>query len=124
MKQIRISTENYHWEAELYKTQTAEIIWDSLPFKGTASIWGKEIYFTIPVEIPQEGSAKEIVNIGELGYWQTGNAFCIFFGRTPASSGDEPQAYSPVNVFGIIKNNIAELKKVVGGEQVKVEKLE
>lgn len=124
MKKIRIITKNYHWEAELYKTQTAEIIWDSLPFEGSATIWGDEIYFTIPVEIPQEGSAKEIVAVGELGYWFMGNAFCIFFGPTPASSGNEPQAYSPVNVFGIIRKNITELKKVVGGEQVKVEKAE
>jgi hypothetical protein len=124
MKKIRITTDNIYWEADLYKTQTAEIIWDSLPFEGAANIWGEEIYFTVPLDIAQEGSAKEIVEIGELGFWPDGNAFCIFFGPTPVSSGNEPRAYSPVNVFGIISNNVAELKNVATGDLIKVEKIE
>ena len=122
MKKLKIATKEHSWEAELYKTATAELIWDSLPLEGLANVWGEEIYFTIPVDAPQEGSAKEIVDPGELGYWPVGNAFCIFFGPTPVSSGMEPRAYSPVNVFGKIKIDLSDLKKVVQGAILKIEK--
>jgi uncharacterized protein len=123
MKKLRITSEKYCWEAELYKTPTAELIWDSLPLEGPANVWGEEIYFTIPVDAPQEGSAKEIVDPGEMGYWPVGNAFCIFFGPTPVSSGMEPRAYSPVNVFGKIITDLSDLINVVRGELIKIEKV-
>lgn len=123
MKIIRIIAGNFQWQAELYKTPTAEMIWDSLPLEGTANIWGEEIYFTIPVNIAEEGTAKEIVERGELGFWPVGNAFCIFFGPTPVSSGPEPQAYSPVNVFGKINMDLTDLKKITPGELIKVDKV-
>lgn len=122
MKILKIISGNYEWEAELYKTPTAELIWDSLPLEGPANVWGEEIYFTIPVDTPQEGSAREIVDLGDLGFWPVGNAFCIFFGPTPVSSGMEPRACSPVNVFGRITTDLTDLKKVTQGEIVKVEK--
>lgn len=124
MHKIRISIKSFGWEAELYKTPTAEHIWEALPFEGQATIWGKEIYFTIPAEAPSEGSAREILEPGELGYWPLGNAFCIFFGPTPVSSGNEPRAYSPVNVFGKINAPHSELNRVVQGDQVKVERIQ
>jgi hypothetical protein len=62
--------------------------------------WGDEVYFDIPVEMGLEPDARAEVEVGELGYWPTGNAFCIFFGSTPASSGDTPVAASRVNILG------------------------
>ncbi|GAJ16284.1 unnamed protein product, partial [marine sediment metagenome] len=51
--------------------------------------------------------------IGELGYWPQGNAFCIFFGSTPVSQGDEIRPASPVTVFGKIHGDATIFKKVV-----------
>lgn len=87
-------------EAELNESATAQAIWEALPISGRASTWGDEIYFRIPVEAEEAPDARAEVEVGELGYWPVGSAFCIFFGATPASSGDEPRAASPVNIVG------------------------
>jgi hypothetical protein len=65
---------------------------------------------------------KEVVEMGDLGYWPPGSAFCIFFGRTPASRGDEIRPASPVNVVGRISGDPRIFKKVRGGEKVTLEK--
>jgi len=59
---------------------------------------------------------------GELGYWPTGKAFCIFFGPTPVSQGDEIRAASAVNVIGKVKGDLSRLSEVPSGAEVIVEK--
>ncbi|NIO30486.1 MAG: hypothetical protein GTN75_01650, partial [Gemmatimonadetes bacterium] len=80
------------FRAELNDTATAMAIREALPIEARANRWGGEIYFPIPVQADLESGAREVVTPGELGYWPAGNAFCIFFGRTPASEGDEIRA--------------------------------
>jgi len=60
------------------------------------------------------------VAVGDLGYWPTGSAFCIFFGPTPVSQDDEPRAYSPVNVFGKILGNAQVFRQVGSGSSIRV----
>jgi uncharacterized protein len=62
--------------------------------------------------------------IGELGYWPPGNAFCIFFGPTPASSGDAPVAASPVNILGRVIGDATVFRAVRGGDSIRIEALE
>ena len=69
-----------------------------------------------------EKDAREEVEVGELGYWPKGPAFCIFFGPTPVSKGPKPKAYSPVNVFGKVLDNWALLKDIRNGTLVTVTK--
>jgi hypothetical protein len=66
---------------------TAEEVWNELPIEGEAQLWGDEIYFPIPVSTEAEPEAWEEVEVGDVGYWPPGNALCLFFGRTPASTG-------------------------------------
>ena len=101
--------------------KTADSIWSALPIRARANRWGDEIYFSIPVKIGAE-NAQQIVEKGDIGYWPPGNAFCIFFGLTPASSGNEISAASPVNIFGKILGDTNVLKKVKQGEEIKIEK--
>ena len=65
---------------------------------------------------------REMVNLGDLGYWPPGSAFCIFFGPTPTSRGNEIRPASPVNVFGKIVGDATVFKKVRAGTQVRVER--
>jgi hypothetical protein len=109
--------------AVLYDNETAEAIWDALPLIGQANRWGDEIYFEIPVTLARAADAREEVEPGELGYWPVGRAFCIFWGPTPASRGDEPRAYSPVNAFGRLEGDPAVFDAVAGGTQVRIEKV-
>src|SRR4030043_2488085 len=99
-KKINILVGDLKVEAELNDSKTARLIWETLPIESKVNTWGEEIYFAIPVKTGLEEGAREVVSFGELGYWPTGHAFCIFFGPTPASRGDEIRAASAVNVSG------------------------
>lgn len=101
--------------------ETAQAVWEALPIEARANTWGDEVYFSIPVEVGAE-NPKEVVEMGDLGYWPPGKAFCIFFGPTPASTGDEIRPASPVNVFGRVVGDPRVFKKVRSGEKVTIEK--
>jgi hypothetical protein len=111
-------------EAELNDSPTAISIWDALPITARASTWGDEIYFAIPVEASESGDARADVEVGELGYWPVGSAFCIFFGPTPASTGSKPRAASPVNIVGRLAKTPDELRTVRAGDAVTLRRSE
>jgi hypothetical protein len=115
---ITIMAGSVTMEAELNDSPTAQAIWEALPIIGRANTWGDEIYFEIPVRAAQEPGARADVGVGELGYWPVGSAFCIFFGPTPASTGDKPRAASPVNVVGRVLGDATEFRRVPGGANV------
>ena len=106
----------------LNDSPTAEAIWEALPLKARAQTWGDEIYFMIPVHCVLDDSARDVVDKGDLGYWPSGPAFCIFFGPTPARSGDEIRPASAVNVFGRVAGDLSALTKISAGSELLVEK--
>ncbi len=120
MNLITISAGDISISAELNNSPTADEIWRALPIEGRANTWGDEIYFEIPVIINEEPDARADVEVGDLGYWPSGHAFCIFFGPTPVSSDEKPCAASPVNVFGRVVGDVTKLKNVRSGEMVRV----
>lgn len=83
--------------------ETRSAVEDALPLEGSASKWGCELYFPVPVDVEAE-DAVERVPEGAVAYWPEGNAVCLFWGPTPASEGDEPRAASPVNVFASVED--------------------
>jgi hypothetical protein len=119
-RKILIEVGDVSLEAELNDSETAVKIMDALPLEGHANVWGDEIYFEIPVELMLASDARAEVEIGELAYWPSGSAFCIFYGPTPVSTGDQPQAYSPVNVFGRIEGDATIFRGVQSGELVRI----
>lgn len=121
MRTIRISAGRVTAEASLNDSPTADAIWDALPINARASTWGDEIYFGIPVQKDEE-DAQAVVAMGDLGYWPPGNSFCIFFGPTPASHGNEIRPASPVNVVGRVAGNATIFKQVRTGETVRLER--
>ncbi len=122
-KRIRIVAGAIEAQAELNNTATAQAIWEKLPIKGRASLWGDEIYFSIPLSLQLE-AGQEVVSMGDLGYWPEGKAFCIFFGPTPVSQGNEIRPASPVTVFGRITGDATILKKVATGTEITVRNCE
>ncbi len=120
MRRIRIAAGNVSLPAELNESDTARRIWELLPIEGRANTWGDEIYFEIPLQVGAEPDARAEVGVGELGYWPAGRAFCIFFGPTPASEGDEPRAYSPVNVVGRVLGDATRFRTVPDGAPVRI----
>ena len=120
-KKIRIKAGKVEVSAELNSTKTAQAIWDALPITGRGNRWGEEIYFSIPLSLEPE-NAHEVVTMGDLGYWPPGTAFCIFFGPTPMSQGQEIRPASAVNVFGKVTGDAKVLKQVASGTEITIER--
>ena len=118
-RNIRITAGSVTLDAELSDGLTAAVIWDALPISASGNTWGDEIYFRIPVGA--EGSnLNEVVELGDLAFWPPGNAFCIFYGPTPASRGDEIRAASGVEVVGRIVGDATQLRQVSAGVEVTI----
>ena len=122
MRKIKITTGNISETAVLLDNSTADAIWDALSIEATANTWGEEIYFEIPVYLDEADDACETVDMGHLGYWPSGHAFCIFFGPTPISNGNEIRPASAVNIFGQVKGDATIFTRVSNGTDIKVEK--
>lgn len=122
-RKIIVKVENIKVDAELDDSETARKIWEVLPIESKVNTWGDEIYFPIPIKMGLE-NAKAVVSEGDLGYWPSGTAFCIFFGPTPMSRGEEIRPASPVNVFGRIIGDSKIFKKATSGANIIVEKAE
>lgn len=121
MKKIVIRAGHITAEAELNESTTAVAIWQALPLEGAANTWGEEIYFRIPVSHDLAPDAKELVQLGDLGYWPQGRAFCIFFGATPISGPGEIRPASSVNVVGRLLDDPTKFLSVHAGTSVLLE---
>ena len=120
-RRIKVTVGEVEVYGELNETGTADLIWRGLPFESKVNTWGDEIYFSIPVQAELDDLAREAVELGDMGYWPPGNAFCIFFGPTPNSRGDEIRPASSVNVFGKVVGDPKVLQAVRTGASVRVE---
>jgi hypothetical protein len=121
LKKIIISIGDIALEAELNDSRTAGLVWDALPIEANGQTWGDEIYFRVPVDADLE-DPKAVVELGDLGYWPTGHAFCIFYGRTPASGDDNIVPASPVDVIGRVISDVTVLKGTTSPGIVTIEK--
>ncbi len=123
-QKIEITAENVLVESELNDGPTAKSIIDILPIEALAQRWGGEIYFSIPVTANLEPKNREVLEAGELGYWPPGSAFCIFFGPTPLSQGNEIRPASAVNVIGKMKGDWSGLWDVHSGGRIVIKATE
>jgi hypothetical protein len=120
-RSIRIQVGDQTVFATLADNETADRIWDALPIERTVQTWGDEFYFGIGVQMDPSSDARTEMEVGELAYWPPGRAFCIFFGPTPASHGDEPRAASAVNPFGRIADDVSIFKGIPAGTAISIE---
>lgn len=118
---MRIRIGDLSIEAELNDTPTAKKIAAALPIRTSFNTWGDEIYFAIPVDAELDDNAQEVVEIGDLGYWPTGNAFCIFFGQTPVSQPGKIMPASAVNLIGKVVGDATRFKEVMQEREVVLE---
>ncbi|MBS3764122.1 MAG: cyclophilin-like fold protein [Candidatus Brocadiia bacterium] len=125
MPKILIEVSGEKFEGELDKDlapDTVRKILKALPIEAAANTWGDEIYFPIPVHMQAE-NVVETVSVGDLAYWPQGEAFCIFYGKTPMSQSEEEIVpASPVNPIGTVQKPEG-LKKHGPGDPVRIELL-
>ena len=120
-KRIIVTAGGVSAEAELNDSPCAEAIRLALPIASVAATWGEEVYFDIGVQCDLAKAARAEMAVGELGYWPTGRALCIFFGRTPASGPDgAPRAASAVNPVGRIVADATVFEAVRDGQEITV----
>ncbi len=122
MKQIRIILGDLVLSAHLNDSPTAQGVWKALPIERSFSRWGDEIYFSIPVAMKLESDARELVQLGDLGYWPSGNAFCIFFGPTPISNEGEIRPASAVNMIGRVVGDATRLKERLSENLIRIQR--
>jgi len=120
-RRMRISAGPMAAYATLNGTHVADEVWLALPLEVRMQTWGDELYGSVPLTLPLE-SPQEEVDLGALAFWPPGHALCIFFGPTPASSGDEPRAASAVTVFGHVDGDPGVFRLVKSGERVRFER--
>ena len=121
--EIVITTNDLKLEGILDDSPTARALVEALPITGAAQLWGDEIYFSVPNVVAElDDTATPVVQVGDLGYWPKGRAFCIFFGLTPASVPGEIRPASPVNLVGRINGDPCCLKLVPEGAAVRIDK--
>jgi hypothetical protein len=120
-RRIRITAGSVSAEAVLNGSATAEAVWNALPLAVPGETWGDEIYFGIPVAVEPE-TPRETVEMGDLGYWPPGQAFCIFFGPTPVSRGTEIRPASAVTVVGRVSGDATTFRQVRSGARVRLER--
>jgi hypothetical protein len=95
--------------AGLSDSPAARRIVEALPVTVTMSRWGEEYYGSAGLVIPEDSSARELMEVGEIAWWPPGKALCIFFGPTPASTDERPRAASDVLPIGRITEGIEAL---------------
>lgn len=104
------------WTDENPETRAA--IERALPIEGEATRWGEELYIRTDIDVPAESPRSEL-EPGALAYWPQGNAVCLFWGPTPASTDGSPRAASPVNVFA--RADVSDFDPGPGGKTLRID---
>lgn len=121
--EIVVIIEELRLNAILGDSPTAQALAAALPLTGKAHRWGDEIYFPVPQVVAElDDTARTVVQVGDLGYWPTGKAFCIFFGLTPSSVPGQIRPASAVNWVGRLTDDPCCLTLVAEGTPVRVER--
>lgn len=118
MSRIEVRTRSGVYLAELDDSEFCNAMWMSLPREGTVNVWGNEIYFEMPGEIPVQGDVT-VLEKGDVAYWPMGKAICLFFGPTPLSGEDgRPVSAYPVKRIGRLLGDYSGLEGV--GDRTRV----
>ena len=119
---IKISWKAGDISAILNNTPTTEALIKSLPIESYANTWGDEVYFSVPVSVPLEKDAKQVVEPGAICFWVEGNSLALPFGPTPISEDNECRLATACNILGKIEKEPRILSSIQSGDQIKIEK--
>ncbi|MBI4194906.1 MAG: hypothetical protein HY526_07500 [Betaproteobacteria bacterium] len=123
MARIRITWRTGEAIADLRDTPASRKLVAALPCEAAANVWGDEVYFSVPLKVPLESDAQQVVDPGTVCFWVEGRSLALPFGPTPISKGDECRLVSKCNVLGRIEGDPRLLKTVREGDTIRVEPL-
>lgn len=121
MPRIKLKFARLELIIRLRDTVTAQAIYSALPCHSVTHTWGEEVYFEIPVSVPLEDDAKDVVTAGEIAFWTEGNCIAIGFGQTPISKENEIRLATKTNIWADSESDIKLLANVTAGESVSIE---
>ena len=121
MTKVRFETPHGSFDGTFDEGEVAREIVQKLPIASTGMRWGEEIYFDVPVMMANTKPTRE-VKAGDIGYWPEGPSLCIFFGKTPASKGNEPRPASDVTLVGHTGAPLELLRSIAEGTPITVER--
>ncbi|GMV94666.1 MAG: hypothetical protein AMXMBFR82_44440 [Candidatus Hydrogenedentota bacterium] len=105
----------------LYDTVAARAIVASLPYSSEASIWGDEVYFSLPATgMSLEDDASDVVKPGTICYWVQGSSLTLPYGPTPVSVEEECRLVTAVNRVGELEGDPRRLAQIAAGDMVTV----
>ena len=108
---MKLAFGKHELAVELNDGEAAAQLRASLPLTVEMTRWGDgEYYGTLPVPLASKEKRRDVFEVGEVALWPDGNAFCIFFGPTPASRRDEPRMASPGIPLGRVVSGLEILR--------------
>ena len=116
-----IRIDNLKFEIIPRDTKTAKKIISKLPLKGECQKWGKEYYFYTKLLIPLESDAKQVIQLGEIAYWPTGDAVAIGYGKTPISYENEIRLADKCNIWADTKFDLNRLDNISNPKYIFIE---
>jgi hypothetical protein len=117
---IRVAWKSGEVCIELRETHTARALIAALPCEASASTWGEEVYFRVPVNAKLEADARQVVEPGVACFWVQGASLALPFGPTPISTGGECRLVTACNVLGRVVGNPRDLARVRNGDGMRV----
>jgi hypothetical protein len=111
-------------KGEFNDTPAGQAAARALPFEWSGSRWGDEYYGPPGVDFGQHpGKKGTVMKVGDLGWHAPNQWFCLFFGPTPASSGDAPVAAAPILTVGHVRGDWEALRKMGGSIKARLQKV-
>lgn len=121
---IRIKWDRGETTGVLEDTAASKKVYEVLPCTSSASTWGEEVYFRIPVKGTLDPNPKQVVDPGTICFWVQGSSLALPYGPTPVSQGNECRLVTAVNVLGKLEGDPRVLASIRNGDQITVERVE
>ncbi len=121
---ITISSGDTELTARIDRDSFAEKLREVLPVESSASTYGDEVYFNLPVDDERQPDATDVVEAGTVTFWVEGNAMAIPYGPTPASHDDECRLVTDVNPVGSLEDDPDKLDHISEGDSIRLEQAE
>lgn len=126
-KKYYLFIDKYKYEIKIDEnsTITKEIL-NSIPIEGISKNIGGEIFYIVDMDIPFDGTEREIFEVGDVVYWRSQKekkfAIALFYGNTKFGSGNAPTAASPCIKFASLVDIDTALENSVSGSHISIQK--
>ncbi len=103
---IKLTLGSLELSGELFDTEASQALAARLPLQISLNRWGDEFYGNVGSPMGNlPGDRQEVLEVGDLAFWEPGNALCLYMGPTPASRGDEPRAAGAAHRIGRVQGD-------------------